>query len=158
MNKLQFKAIKTAFKADIIYFNDSYPCVYLKSPIMRKSIKDIEYKHKKRANPYLSTVAKVSNNTYNLYYIPYSSSTTHYVITKNDVIIYHCFSSIFAPASSAFEVLTGIYYNYEYINGSPVYASNMKAKLTHIFMDNEYQNKVRTKDTIGLLNKAYPHF
>lgn len=86
------------------------------TPFLKKSISDIVINGKKlnlsKDRPHEYTIWKC-NNVYKLYsFMNNSHSETLYIITKNSKIIYWCTSNIFAPASSAWHILTEVYHGY----------------------------------------------
>lgn len=115
MNQHQIRAIKAAFQRDTIFSRKTECLNYLDAPIMRKKLDDVILLGKplKKHNINPDYELKKGDNIYILYTINFGhTSQTMWIITKNNIIIYYCFSSIFAPASSAWHILTEVYHGY----------------------------------------------
>lgn len=110
MNKYQFRAIRNSKQRDNCdYYNEIFSC-----PLVNKKVNEIKcIKNNKIFKEEPSYILTKGNNTYKLYWLDFNSSCeTLYIITKNDIIIYWITNSIFAPASAAWEILTGTYHGY----------------------------------------------
>jgi len=114
MNKYQFRAIRNSYKRDYIFLKGTeYNNNLIDKPIMGKRIQDIVIYGKKPRDIMCSYHLIKGDNVYEAYSIHYNhSSQTMYVITKNGKIIYWISSSIFAPASTAWAILTEVYHGY----------------------------------------------
>lgn len=114
MNQYQFRAIRNSFERDLIYsVGLGWQNDFLEYPVMGKTIHDIKL-HKREIkidNPMY--ILKKCDVTYKLYSLDYKHTSQFlYVITKDDIIIYWITSSIFAPASSSWHILTEVYHGY----------------------------------------------
>jgi hypothetical protein len=117
MNSHQIRAIRKSFERDTIYLKGTvYNNNLIDSPLMGRSIEDIVIignKPKKSDIRKQYTITKWGK-VFVLYCIHYNhTSQEMYVITRDDRIIYWISSSIFAPASSAFAILTMVFHGYK---------------------------------------------
>ena len=120
MNRHQFRTLRNAISRDR---NSNYYTEFKKFelPFLRKKITEIKIGGKKinfeKEVCFLYRLTK-GKNTYDFFSVDIKSSTL-YIITKNDLIIYWVESNIFAPASSAFHFLTEVYHGYR--DNEPIY-------------------------------------
>lgn len=112
MNKHQIRCLRSAILNDRNkYYHDRFSLPFLRKSILEIEISNKKINVKKQVNHLYRLWKK--ENVYDLYSVEYNhTSQTLYLITKNDKIIYWKTSSIFAPASAAWHLLTEVYHGY----------------------------------------------
>ena len=159
----QFRAIKRGFLNDQIFTRND--CMgYLKSPIMGKPVNGIQYTTTKKANLLKSLELTTKNTAFKLYVIEFGHvSQGHFVITYNDKILYHCFSSIFAPASSAWHTLTEVYHGYGKTSNWLWFSKNRVTNAINL-PESKYEHIIETRQTSNeteineAINNLYYHY
>ena len=106
MNENQIRTLRSAINRDVLCY------MHEGKPFLKKNIKDVAKITKTKNYHILYQIKKCDNN-----YILYSVDFKHvsyilYVIILNEKVIYYKYSSIFAEASSAFQLLTETYLGY----------------------------------------------
>lgn len=144
MNRHQIRAIRHGLERDKIFsvglgWNNDL----IREPIMGKTIQDI--KLCKPVKDFLCDpqyILTKGTNTYKIYSLDYNhTSQTFYVITKNDKIIYWTTSSIYAPASSAFHILTEVYHGYREDHAVYKWKSTEDFDCIDVFLTKVYNHK-----------------
>lgn len=160
LTQLQRSVFKRGLHNDRIYANcKDILCKFLE-PIMGKNINDIKFIDKKEHTPRRSEYITTKGKLFELWRIDGDQPNTLYVITIDKKIVYYTFCSIFAPASSAFNTLTEVYY-LTYINGCPVYASLNEATYFNVLWEphpDSKQTVKRIKNADYFINKLYVHY
>ena len=104
----RLKVTEAGLLHDRIYANNPDGCEKLIAPIMGKSLEDIKFLDKHKVDARRSQYVNVRGKLYDLYRIDGDKTQTMYVILEDGIIVYYTFCSIFAPASAAFHVITGV--------------------------------------------------
>ena len=159
MNRHQIRAIRSSFARDMNYSDSTWNYHILKEPIMRKRIEDIRFVKCKNPVIYHQYTIEKSNNVFKMYFVDYNHTYQDvYVITLNDRIIYWTVSSIYAPASAAWHVLTGVYHGYNDHEGTWRWRSIEPFIAIDEFLTRSYKKDTRwhhysSKERIESFNK-----
>jgi len=133
---------------------------YLETPIMGKTIKDVKYISKKRQSFQKTYTVTKGNDIYILWDVDFKhTSSTHYIITVNDIIVYHKFSNILAPASDAFSVLSRSFITSK--NGSWVIKSPDDITFTTNYYSGDRKEKVQKiseEEFETFIDSKYRHY
>ena len=156
----QIKVIKAGIYNDRIY-TDKDNCVSkLVNPIMGKSLSDIEFIDKRKPDIRKSSYITTKGKLFELWRIGGEEAQTMYIITVDGKIYYYTFCSIFAPASSAFETLTEVYYT-NHIDGSPIYGGLLPAVYFNVLW-RPHPDSLRIHQVLNnvddFVNKLYSHY
>lgn len=110
MNQYQFKCIKATLERE----KNSWYNEYFSLPLVRKEISDLIIRGRKISTRDVLHSYRLyrGNSIFDLYIVDIKLSSDLYIITVNNKIIYWIKSSIFAPASNAWHILTRVYHGY----------------------------------------------
>ena len=114
MNRYQIRVLRSTIKRERNIYYQTYRAFQM--PFLRKRLDEILIGGKKinfSKQVIHSYRLWKGKNVYDAYSVEYNHfSQTLFIITKNDIIIYWTSSSIYAPATAAWHILTEVYHGY----------------------------------------------